>query len=808
MKVSYNWLKQYVNLEGVSPEELAEKLTRSGVEVESVEYRNKGVTNIVIGHVVEKSKHPDADKLNVCQVDVGEPERLQIVCGAANVDAGQKIVVSKIGAELPGGLKIKKAKLRGVESQGMICSAKELGINDKLLPKSQQEGILVLPEESEVGMDALEYLGLDDVVLELGLTPNRSDCLSMTGVAYEVAAILERQVELPDLTVTEAEDAITGRVQVSIDAPEHCSFYSARLISNVKLGSSPLWMQSRLMAAGIRPINNVVDITNYVMLEQGQPLHAFDYSKVNGGNIVVRLAEAGEKLTTLDEVERTLDPEMLLITDGVNPIGIAGVMGGANSEVSEQTTTILLESAHFTGTSIRKTAKKLGLRSEASLRFEKEVDPEGVIKALNRAAQLMAELAGGTVYKGIVQDKKKELERPVVSLRLERLNGLLGTELSIEQAAAIMTRLSFEFKQEDNQLHVEVPLRRQDITREVDLIEEVARLHGYDHIPTTLPVGPTTRGSLTGFQAWQRKIRQVLTGAGLYEVSTYSFTNENMMYDFASLYRETKGIRLAMPMSEERSLLRVNLLPHLAETATYNKNRQNHDLAIFEMGRVFISDEESLTQLPEEKLGLAGLITGQWTSNHWAQKAEPVDFYTAKGVLELLFENLGLEEVQYQQAEGLKGMHPGRTAEILIRGERIGFVGQIHPELQKKYDIDESYVFQIDMEKMFANRNEMSEYKPLPKYPASTRDLAIVVNADVSAGSLKKVIVEQAGSILESVELFDVFTGEKIGAGKKSLAFALVYRNPEATLTDQEVSAAHERVLQALSTEYGAELRS
>ncbi len=808
MKVSYNWLKQYVNLDGVTPEELAEKLTRSGVEVESVEYRNKGVTNTVIGHVVEKSKHPDADKLNVCQVDVGESERLQIVCGAANVDAGQKVVVSKIGAVLPGGLKIKKAKLRGVESQGMICSAKELGMNDKLLPKSQQEGIMVLPEDSDAGMDAIAYLGLDDVVLELGLTPNRSDCLSMLGVAYEVAAILDRQVELPDLTVKEEGESIPGHVQVAIDAPEHCSLYTARLISNVKLGTSPVWLQSRLMAAGIRPINNIVDITNYVMIELGQPLHAFDYSQVNEGNIVVRLAEEEEKLTTLDEVERTLDAEMLLITDGVKPIGIAGVMGGANSEVSEQTTTILLESAHFTGTSIRKTAKKLGLRSEASLRFEKEVDPEAVVKALNRAAQLMEELAGGTVYKGIVQEKKKDQERPVVSLRLERVNGLLGTDLTIDQAASIMKRLRFEFKEEKEQLLVEVPLRRQDITREVDLIEEVARLHGYDHIPTTLPVGPTTRGSLTAFQAWQRRIRQVLTGAGLYEVSTYSFTNENIMYDFASLYRETKGIRLSMPMSEERSLLRVNLLPHLAETAAYNKNRQNHDLAIFEMGRVFISDEESLSHLPEEKLGIAGLITGQWCSNHWAQKAESVDFYTAKGILELLFENMGLIGVEYQQAEGLKGMHPGRTAEIFIRGERIGFVGQIHPELQKKYDIDESYVFQIDMEKMFASREDLSEYKPLPKYPASTRDLAIVVDMDVSAGRLKKAIVEQAGSILESVGLFDVFTGDKIGSGKKSLAFALVYRNPDATLTDQEVNEAQDRVIQALSTEYGAELRS
>lgn len=809
MKLSYNWLKQYVNLDGITPEELAEKLTRSGIEVDAIEVLNKGVSNVVVGYVVEKSKHPDADKLNVCQVDVGEPDRLQIVCGAANVDAAQHVVVSKVGAVLPGGLKIKRAKLRGVESQGMICSAKELGMNDKLLPKSQQEGILVLPEDSKIGDDAIACLGLDDVILELGLTPNRSDCLSMLGIAYEVGAIFDREVQLPSLDVPEQGGPIEGNVRVSISAGEHCTNYSARLITNIKLGTSPLWMQSRLMSAGIRPINNIVDITNYVMLEQGQPLHAFDYEEVNQGEIVVRLAKDGECMVTLDEVERTLDNEMLLITDGQKPIAVAGVMGGANSEVTEKTTAILLESAHFAGTSVRKTSKKLGLRSEASLRFEKEVDPEGVAKALDRAALLMAELANGTVAQGSIVETTKEHHRLEISLRQDRLNALLGTELSMDQMEAILNRLQFNFKKQDNELVVEIPTRRQDITREVDLIEEVARLHGYDHIPTTLPVGPTTRGALTDYQAWQRGIRDVMVGAGLYEVSTYSFTNEGIMYDFASLHQETKGIPLAMPMSEERSHLRVNLLPHLLETAAYNKNHQTHDIAIFELGRVFVSEEaEKLTGLPEEKLTLAGLVTGKLPTDHWLQQPQSVDFYTAKGIVEALFQSMGVSSTVYEQAQGIKGMHPGRTANITVNGNKIGYIGQVHPELQKKYDVDETYVFYLDLEALYGCQEKMSQYQSLPKYPASTRDLSILVNDGVSAAELKALISGEAGPMLEQVELFDVYTGEKIGQGKKSLAFALTYRNPEGTLTDKEVNEIHEKVVNSLAHQYQAELRS
>jgi phenylalanyl-tRNA synthetase beta chain len=807
MKVSYNWLAQYVDLSGITPEELAEKLTRSGVEVEAVEYMNQGVTDVVVGYVVEKEKHPDADKLNVCQVDVGSGEMLQIVCGAKNVAAGQKVPVAVVGAKLPGDFKIKKAKLRGVASNGMICSAKELGMNDKLMPKEIQEGILVLPEDLEVGQPIQPILGLDDVVLELGLTPNRSDCLSMIGTAYEVAAILGREVKLPDTDVPESAQTIEGKVEVDIEAPEHCQRYTARLISGVKLGPSPLWMQNRLMAAGVRPINNVVDITNYVMLETGQPLHAFDYTKVENGRIVVRLAKAGETIVTLDDTERTLDEEMLLITDGTKPIGIAGVMGGANSEVTEETVTILLESAHFAGSSIRKTSRKLGLRSEASLRFEKEVDPQAVERALNRAAALMAELAGGEVAQGIAEKTIAIPEAKEVVVRLSRLNGLLGTALSLEEVIAIFDRLAFPYVVDGERITVSVPTRRQDITREVDLIEEVARLHGYDHIPTTLPYGDNTQGMLTREQMLRRTVRQVLNGAGLDEVITYSFTHPGIMNDFASVYGETKTVKLAMPMSEERSVLRTNLLPHLLEAAAYNSNRKERDLALFELGKVFLTEEETLSQLPEEHMVLAGLLTGNWVGPHWQQKAERVDFYLVKGILDVLLNRLGITGIEYRPVKDLAGMHPGRTAQVVLQGKVAGYIGQIHPAMQQKYDVEETYVFQLDTGVLFELATMHQGMIPLPKYPAISRDIAVVVDRNVSAGTLQKTIEKSAGELLESVRIFDVYVDDKLGENKKSVALSCTYRDPEKTLTDEEVQAVHEKVVESLAAQCGAELR-
>ncbi|HTG71793.1 MAG TPA: phenylalanine--tRNA ligase subunit beta, partial [Candidatus Udaeobacter sp.] len=661
MNVSYKWLNEYIDLSGFTGEELAEKMTRGGIEIDVVESRNKGVTGVVVGYVKSKEKHPDADKLNVCKVDVGTGEELQIVCGAKNVDAGQLVPVAVIGAQLPGDFKIKRAKLRGVESQGMICSAKELGLNDKLLPKEQQEGILVLPASTKIGTQIGEVLGIDDEVLELDLTPNRSDCLSMLGVAYEIGALTGREVRLPNVTVNHTTVRTDSLVSVSISAPEQCSHYSARYIKGVKIGVSPLWLQNRLIAAGVRPINNVVDVTNFVMLEYGQPLHAFDADRLPGGRIEVRLAKAGETLVTLDDQERKLEPLMLVITDGKDPVALAGVMGGASTEVTGETVNILLESARFDGGTVRKTSRQLGLRSESSIRFEKEVDPANVIPALDRAASLIAELAEGLITEGIVEETTAAAKPAKVAVSLDKINGYLGTELSRLEVQTIFGRLHFEYELSDsNVFTVNVPTRRGDITRAVDLIEEVARLHGYDEIPTTLIHGDVVPGSLTKPQAIRRELRKRLSDAGLHEVVSYSFTGPERTKLFPALAEHTNPVRLAMPMSEDRSVLRTTLIAQLLETAAYNRNRKNESAALFEIGSVFHTDEEQLTRLPHEKHRFAALLTGNRSESQWNAKASQVDFYDAKGILETIFAVLGLTASVTYEAAKPEHFHPGR----------------------------------------------------------------------------------------------------------------------------------------------------
>lgn len=814
MKVSYQWLSQYVDVNGFTADELAEKLTRSGIEVDIVEKRNKGVEKVFVGFVKTREKHPDADKLSVCTVDVGQGEDLQIVCGAKNVAAGQKVPVAIVGAKLPDGLVIKRAKLRGVESQGMICSAKELGLNDKLLPKEIQEGILVLPEDTQVGESILDVLAINDEVLDFDLTPNRSDCLSMLGAAYEIAAILGRPVQLPDaeqgLNKNGAASQAANHISVEITAKEQCSHYAARYIENVKIGPSPLWMQNRLMAAGVRPINNIVDITNFVMLEYGQPLHAFDADKLANGHIDVRMAKQGEKIVTLDGVERELEPHMLLITDGTKPVALAGVMGGENSEVTDGTVRILLESAKFDGGTVRKTSRQLGLRSEASLRFEKEVNPEAVIPALNRAASLMAEYAGGQVASGIVEAVTKENKAVQIGLSVSRINQYLGTELTAEQVSAIFDRLHFTVEAQGETFTVHVPSRRGDITRAVDLIEEVARLYGYDNIPTTLMSGVTTPGALTKEQAVRRLVRNVLTGSGLNEAITYSFTHPDQIAEFPGAYPNAKPIALSMPMSEERSTLRTSLIPHLLDVAAYNRNRNTDDVSVFEIGKAFVTDESTLTKLPEERLMLSALITGKRHETHWTGKAGDVDFYDLKGVFESVVSYLGLQGIGYKAAQP-EGFHPGRTAHITLQtaeGEQvIGTIGQLHPSLQQKKDLADTYVLEVEFSVLAEQASERITHKLLPRYPSIGRDIAVVVNREVQVGDLIAKVREVAGSLLESIQVFDIYTGDRLGADKKSVALALVYRTPERTLTDEEVSELHAKVVEALEQAFGAELR-
>ncbi|WP_054955947.1 phenylalanine--tRNA ligase subunit beta [Paenibacillus dakarensis] len=816
MRVSTEWLSEYISLSGVTAEELATRITSAGIEIDLIEDRNQGINKVVTGYVKSKEKHPDADKLNICIVDAGQEEDLQIVCGAKNVDAGQKVPVALVGAKLPGGLDIKKAKLRGVLSQGMICSAKELGMNDKLLPKDLQEGILVLPADTEVGVPITKVLGLDDKVLELDLTPNRSDCLSMLGAAYEVSAILGREISLPDpdKELVEVSDAAGNHVSVAIEAAEQCPHYAARYITGVTVGASPLWMQNRLMAAGVRPINNIVDITNYVMLEYGQPLHAFDADQLADGSVLVRMAKEGETMTTLDGQERRLEPHMLVITAGGKPVALAGVMGGLDSEVTDNTVNIFLESAKFDGGTVRKTSRQLGLRSEASSRFEKEVDGGRVIPALNRAAALMAKYAGGTVHQEIVQAGEAVAEPKTIQLSLEKLNRYLGTDLSSLEVKTIFARLHFACgdAKKTGIIEVQVPTRRGDIQYDVDLIEEIARLYGYDNIPTTAIEGPTTPGALTKSQALRRGIRHLLTHAGWQEVLGYSFIHPQSAETFTSLAEGGRAVKLAMPMSEDRGVLRTSLIPQLLDIAVYNANRKHTDLAMFEIGNLFHTHEETLTKQPLERPVLGLLLSGRIGNKQWNVKPEKVDFFDLKGALETVFALLGIDSEQISYAaDQPEGFHPGRSASIYVQDGgnklKLGTLGQVHPQIQQDKDLEDTYVAEILLSPLYDLAGSRVQYRDLPRFPAMERDLAIVVDEAVEAGALIRVIRENAGELLQNVQVFDVFTGSKLGEGKKSIAISLTYRHQDRTLTDEEVAAANEKAVQALEQTFGAELR-
>lgn len=805
MLVSLNWLKDYVNTGDLAPAELAEKITRSGIEVDAVIDRSQGMSNVVVGYVESKEKHPEADKLNICQVNVGEEENQQIICGAPNVAAGQKVIVARPGAVLPGGVKIKKAKLRGHESNGMICSLQELGIEGKLVPKAYAEGIFVLPEDTEIGADALEVLGLRDIVLELGLTPNRADAMSMLGVAYEVGAILSEDVKLPEISYNTASEKAEDKLKLRVDAIDANPMYVAKVVKNVKITESPLWLQHRLMAAGVRPHNNVVDVTNYILMEYGQPLHAFDYDSLKTGEIVVRRANEGEKITTLDEQERTLKATDLVITNGIEPVAIAGVMGGANSEVTEETTTVVIESAYFAGSSIRPTSRDLGLRSDASARFEKGVDPNRVLPAAERAAQLLAELAGGEVLEGsiIVDELDKTPARVVVSP--DFINARLGMKISMEDMLEILERLQFDVEAANGFLIIDAPTRRGDIKIEEDIVEEIARLYGYDEIPMTLPEEAMQVGGLTPYQAKRRVVRSFLEGAGLFQAVTYSLTSSELSQKYA--LKAEPVTKLLMPMSEERSTLRQSLIPHLIEAAAYNVARKVDSVALYEIGSVFLG--QTAEELPFEEEHVAAVLTGSWVDHAWQGEKKAVDFFVLKGVIEGLVAKLGLtERVSYVKAE-VEGLHPGRTANILLDGKVVGLIGGLHPAELKAYGVKDTYVMEMNLVALLdaAGAEAPISYTQVPRFPAITRDIALVLDRTTAADEVVSVIRGAKAKLLKDVRIFDVYEGEKMEAGKKSVAFSLTYFDPERTLTDEEVVNAHNKVLKAIATIEGTEVR-
>lgn len=803
MFVSYKWLEDYVDLQGIDPAVLAEKITRAGIEVEGIEYKGEGVKGVVIGHVLEREQHPNADKLNKCLVDIGAEEPVQIICGAPNVDKGQKVAVATVGAVLPGNFKIKKAKLRGEASHGMICSLQELGIESKLVAKEYAEGIFVFPNDAETGADAMAALQLDDAILELGLTPNRADAMNMLGVAYEVAAILGAEVKLPETSYETAAEKAADAVSVKIEDTQANPHYAAKIIKNVKIGPSPLWMQTKLMNAGIRPHNNVVDITNFVLLEYGQPLHAFDYDRFGSKEVVVRKAAENETIVTLDEQERKLSSSHLVITNGKKAQAVAGVMGGAESEVREDTTSILLEAAYFDGQTVRKASRDLGLRSEASARYEKGIDPARVLLAAERACSLIQAYAGGEVLSGTVEENHLKIEANNIHVSVEKVNAVLGMTIAKEEIISIYKRLGFAVGEAEDVLVVTVPSRRGDIKIEEDLIEEAARLYGYDNIPSTLPETAGTTGGLTPYQAKRRKVRRFLEGAGLSQATTYSLTNDKKAAAFA--IEKSFNTMLALPMSEERSILRHSLVPNLLEAVSYNLARQTDSVALYETGSVFLTKEENTK--PVEKERVAGAVTGLWRKNLWQGEKKPVDFFVVKGIVEGLPHQLNVSDrIEFVQSER-KNMHPGRTANILLNGSLAGFIGQVHPAMEKELDIKETYVFELDLHALLTEETEPLVYTAIPKYPSVTRDIALVADKTVTSGQLEAVIKDAGGALLKEVTVFDVYEGEHMEEGKKSVAFSLQYVNPEQTLTEEEVTKVHENVLKALEETYQAVLR-
>ena len=797
MLVSYNWLKQYTNVED-NANALAEKITRGGIEVEGVEYLAEGISNVVVGYVESKEKHPDAEKLNVCQVNVGEEENLQIVCGAPNVDAGQYVIVAKVGAKLPG-IKIKKAKLRGVESQGMICSLGELGLSKSVVPKNYQEGIYVFETEQELGSDVVEVLGLNDYILDLSITPNRADALSMRGLTYELGALYNNKVDFNDVEKEENYEATSLQVTIESDS---CRNYVGQVVKNVEVKSSPLWLQTRLMNSGIRPINNIVDITNYVLLEFGQPMHAFDKDLV-GDKIVVRDAKEGEVLETLDGEERKLQTTDLVITDGTRAIALGGVMGGKNTEVSEETKNIILESAYFNPTSVRRTSAAHGLRSDSSARFEKGIDPNMQKAALARAVELILELCPNAVVESSVGVVNKEEEK-VVEITTSYINNYLGITLSTEEIVAILEGLSFTVEVTGENLVVKVPTRRPDISIKQDLVEEVIRIYGYDNLASTLPkFSKTTKGGLTYSQRMVRDLRAVYASLGFNDTINYSLVSEEEATEYT--LEDHHKVRLLMPMTETHSTLRQSLVPGLLNTVQYNVARKQKDLKLLEIGRVFFGSGDDNIQ-PKETLYLSAALTGEERVTKWLKESSSLDFFAAKGYLEVVFERLGLDEKVTYRKSTLEGMHPGRFAEVYLGEKRIGFIGEVHPQVADKLGLNTTYVFEINLDEVISESKVKPKYEEVTKYPEITRDIAMLVDVKDEYQNIYNVIESVNSKLITKVELFDLYVGAELLVGKKSLALTITYSDKQKTLTDEEVTAVHDKVLSAL-TEYGAIIR-
>ena len=811
MQVSTKWLQDYIKID-CTAEELADKFTMAGVPVENVIHADEGLDKVVTGKIEKLESHPDSDHLQVCQMNVGTNELLQIVTGAPNVKQGQIVPVALVGAHLPNGQKISKGKLRGVASNGMLCSADELKLDLENLPEEQKTGIYILPEDTPIGVPAKEVLGLDDVVLEFELTANRGDCFSVFGLIHEASILTNQIPTLPTIIVNEDDkNDAKDLIKIQIDAPDLCSRFSARVLKNVKLGPSPDWMQQRLAGAGIRAINNVVDVTNFVMVEIGQPMHAYDYDEITGHILNARRAVEGEQLHTLDDSNRLAKGGELVIADAEKAAGLAGVMGGFETEITEKTKTVVLEAASFNSASIRRTSRAVGLHSEASGRFERGVDECKTILALDRAAQLLQDMGACTVCKGIVDVYPNPKAEVTIEFTPEQINSRLGTNIEAETIIDILTKLGFEFVSKKlPTLSVKVPSWRGDVTLMEDISEEIARIYGFDNIPSTLPIGETTQGHQSDMQNFVDKIKSVLVSLGMNEELSFSFTNPTM-FDKLNVPADSQlrqAIPIMNPLTDEYPLVRTTLLSSLMENVLRNYSRKNEDVRLFEVAPVFYPKALPITEQPTEVLKLAGLIMGRREPKGWAQNVNEVDFYDAKGIVETLFNVIAIDRYTVEAGEHF-ALHPGKTAVFKKGRDVLATVGEVHPAVANAFGIPKKmYMFEADVATLLKYTAKNFKYEQLPKYPAITRDLAVLVDKDIAAGDVEKTIAQNGGGFFKDVTLFDVYTGDRIAADKKSLAFNIKFQSTNRTLTDEEADDAFTKILAAVKKQFNAELRS
>lgn len=804
MNTSLSWIKQYVPELDVTAQEYTDAMTLSGTKVEGYEELDADLADIVIGQIEHIEKHPDADKLIICQVNVGN-ERVQIVTGAPNVKEGDKVPVvldggrvagGHDGKKTPGGIKIKKGKLRGIESYGMMCSIEELGSTRELYPEAPEYGIYIFPEDAAVGESAIKALGLDDVVFEYEVTSNRVDCYSVIGIAREAAATFRKEFHPPVVNETGNGENVNDYIKVTVKDEDLCPRYCARVVKNVKIGPSPKWMQRCLATNGIRPINNLVDITNYVMEEYGQPMHAYDLDTIEGNEIIVRRAEKDEKFVTLDGQERTMDDSVLMICDAKKPVGIAGIMGGENSMITDSVKTVLFEAACFDGTNIRLSSKRVGLRTDASGKFEKGLDPNNAKEAIDRACQLMEELGAGEVVGGTVDVYTKKKEPVRVPFEPDKINALLGTDLSKEQMLEYLKRVELAYDESANE--VVAPTFRHDIFRTADLAEEVARFYGYDNIPTTLPSGEATTGKISFKMRIEETARDVAEFCGFSQGMCYSFESPKV-FDKLLITKDSplrSAVTIMNPLGEDFSIMRTISLNGMLTSLATNYNRRNKNVKLYELGNIYIPKQLPITELPEERMMFTLGMYGEG------------DFFTMKGVVEEFLEKAGMHEKPHYDPQAEKTfLHPGRQANVIYAGVTIGYLGEVHPDVADNYEIGTRvYVAVIDILKVLEFASYDRKYTGIAKYPAVTRDISMVLPKEILVGQIEAVIEQRGGKILESYQLFDVYEGSQIEEGFKSVAYSITFRAADRTLEEADITAVMKKILNGLE-DLGAVLR-